>query len=347
MSDQTTMHECADCGIFFPAEDEQQPVCEQCGADGRKVFPASIGAPPDESAALTVRNFRQTEAGIYYGLPEDIYHAHEAISSTDLKDLLQSVAHYLDPDTRNTGPAAVLGDMVHALVLEPDRFARQYHQLPDFKEDRKAYYRAKDEAEMQGKEGVSTDFWETAHRVRDKVLEHPTAGKLFNRSKPNAGAEVTALAPVDYRNLPSEAATLDIWTKMRADFVVPGDYIVDLKTTRNGNPDKFSRDAANLGYHISAAWYLNVWNRTCELLDLPYAISDFVTVAAETYPPHNVAVYVWDEAALELGEDQANEAVWRWVDYLLTPPGARESGYGDELQMLSLPGWYYRKNQPL
>ena len=79
------------------------------------------------------------EPGVYFGLPESIYHADRALGSTDLKRLLTSAPDYwwesrwnpMRPEDRET-PAKLWGSAFHKLVLEGKAaFEKVYARAPD------------------------------------------------------------------------------------------------------------------------------------------------------------------------------------------------------------------------
>src|SRR5215471_13375672 len=61
--------------------------------------------------------------GIFYGLPAERYHAAPGVSNSMLKHLARSPAHlrtYLEQPPEQT-PAMLFGQIVHQLLLEPDK----------------------------------------------------------------------------------------------------------------------------------------------------------------------------------------------------------------------------------
>lgn len=77
--------------------------------------------------------------GIYFGLPEDVYHADPALGSTDLKNLLYDPAVYWHESPHNPNRDRSddtkwkrVGSAVHKYVLEgPEAFGRLYAAEPD------------------------------------------------------------------------------------------------------------------------------------------------------------------------------------------------------------------------
>jgi exodeoxyribonuclease VIII len=110
---------------------------------------------------------------------------------------------------------------------------------------------------------------------------------------------------------------------------------VDVKTTSAGaDYGTFSRQAASLNYHVSAAWYCHL----AGLNGLPPC--RFYWIAVETAAPYAVAVYEIHPDALDLGVGMMNDAlelIAQCEDAGVWP------GYQSEAQCLNLPAWAYGK----
>jgi exodeoxyribonuclease VIII len=130
-----------------------------------------------------------------------------------------------------------------------------------------------------------------------------------------------------------------LWIKGRVDALKVVDdmecVICDVKTTSAGaDYGTFSRQAASLNYHVSAAWYSHL----AGLNGLPPA--RFYWIAVETSAPFAVAVYEIHPDALDLGVGMMNDAlglIAQCEDEGVWP------GYAPEAQCLNLPSWVYGK----
>lgn len=80
------------------------------------------------------------------------------------------------------------------------------------------------------------------------------------------------------------------------DALVPGKYIIDLKTTRCAEPGKFARDAARMAYHGQLADYRDAVEATTGHR-LPCYI-----IAVESEAPYNVSVMPLTDRALDKGQ---------------------------------------------
>jgi exodeoxyribonuclease VIII len=87
-------------------------------------------------------NFRDDEGnlkeGIYFGMPNDVYHSLNALSSTEVKTFVGSPTEYAQQYvfgkevTRTSSQRKTLetGSLIHLYTLEPARFAKEYFRLP-------------------------------------------------------------------------------------------------------------------------------------------------------------------------------------------------------------------------
>lgn len=80
-------------------------------------------------------------------------------------------------------------------------------------------------------------------------------------------------------------------------------YIVDLKTTKCADPQRFTRDATFRSYHAQLAWYLD--GVVASGLGTP---SEAYIVAVESTPPHCVTVLRLTDNAIDQGRRQCR--VW-------------------------------------
>lgn len=231
--------------------------------------------------------------GIYDDLPMGEYHASSALSSSGIKKLLRSPAHYLVERTQSRAPTESMriGTAVHTLVLEPDR-AGEIVIMPEFNRRTKD---GKAEAEAwlarnADRQAFDEVAFERIHRAAEAVRAHPAAGMLLSEGK----AE-TSLFWRDARE--------QVECRARFDWYRPDGIISDVKTCQDASPEGFQRAIGAFAYHVSAAHY---WLGHEHLLDRSPAAWLFICVEVE--PPFGVAVYALDSASLRAGIDQCAKA---------------------------------------
>jgi hypothetical protein len=279
-----------------------------------------------------MRNLKYGIAGVFYDMIEQEYRAQTAIAGSDAKKILPPLtpshyaAHMAGEIKREPSKAMLLGTMAHVAVLEPKKLDTAFVQKPEGKE---GDFRTKEGKEWKSKMGTTpildADEARAVRGIRDSIAAHSAARELLAE----CDTEVALFA--EHRS--------GLWIKGRLDALkVPSDneaIIVDVKTTSAGaDYNTFSRQAAQLNYHLSAAWYCHL----CGLNGLPPA--RFYWVVVETSAPYAVAVYEVHPDALDLGVGMMNDA----LDLIAQCEDAGEwPGYGQEVQSLNLPPWAYGK----
>lgn len=242
------------------------------------------------SASTSITDYAE---GIHEGVPADVYHRKElgVVNKGALDQLARTPQHYrawLASDEQHETPALLFGRALHALVLEPALFDREYAKQPAFGDLRtKAGKELRDGwiASHHGVTPVSAEDWEKLQAMRDSVMNHPVAGPLFTGGQ----AEATAIW-TDPRTGLLCKARMDYW---RGDLCV----IADLKTTEDASPSAFARSVVNYRYHVQQAHY------TSGPQALGLGTPQFVFVAIEKSPPHAVGIYMLDADAEARGHE--------------------------------------------
>jgi hypothetical protein len=224
--------------------------------------------------------------GIYDGVSNAAYHADPALGSTSLKTLAtKTPAHYKhDQEHPKSSDAFNLGTAAHSLILEGD--VSQFVVVDAANWLTKDAKAAKVDALASGKVPLLTKELDQVKAMHDSVTRHPVARKLFTGHR----AEASVFWDED-----------GLMLKCRPDAWHPG-MLVDLKTTRDANPNTFGKTAHEYGYHQSAAHYIDgVKEATGE--ELPF---HFVLV--EKTEPYLVSVVELDIEAVNLGRQLNDRA---------------------------------------
>jgi len=262
------------------------------------------------------------------GLAEHLYHADDrSLSASGAKVLLGKRPPSPDSD------ALKFGTLVHVAVLEPDRLS-EYAVLDPAKigttkdgkpatmpTNTKAWKDAVAQAEKDGLTVVLPADMARALAMRCAVWEHPTARRLIEMA---TDRELSA-----YADHPTGA-------RVRARFDLAGPIVGDLKTARDADPRTFGRTAHNLGYHISAANYLDIAT-ACGMEPQGFA---FINVEKEPTlsGEHRVSVVELSQRAVDLGRREMAEACNRW---LALGKRIELPSYGDGFVTVDLPGYAY------
>ena len=263
--------------------------------------------------------------GVHDGVPAADYHALDALSSTGIKKLQRSPAHFVVERTKAKRPtdAMRIGTAVHTLILEPER-SGEVIEMPEFNA-RSSTERAARDAWLAAHAGAQAFDAETITRIRAAVAAvraHPAASALLS--------DGVAERSVFWRD-----AKEDVPCKARYDWHRADGGIVDVKTTADASPEAFSRSIATFGYHISAAHY---WTGAEHVLGASPAFWAFVAVEVE--PPYGVACYVLDAASLRAGMTLCARAYRTYRECI---ESGRWPGYPETVESISAPRWALRE----
>lgn len=264
-----------------------------------------------------------------YNLPADVYHGNccdaPSLSNSGAVVLTEECPAafwhaYLRPDAERENKREFdMGTAGHLAMLEPDEWDARVAivDADDFKT--KAAREARDEAYAAGKTPLLPKHRDAVKAMSAALFSHPLAGKAFTGGK----AEQSYF----WRD-----AETGVWLKCRPDYVADsGVYMADFKTTTNAHPRAFERTAFNLGYYRQAAWYLDGVATVTGAEP-----RDFWFVVQEIAPPHLVAVYRFDERAIEWGRLQNRHAINLFAECVRAN---RWPGYGERAMTIKLPSW--------
>lgn len=273
-----------------------------------------------------------TEPGIYPDMDEATYHAdplpEPSLSSSIVKLLIErSPLHAwhahprLNPEHKSKNSRAFdLGKAAHKLLLGK---GAEIVVVP-FADYRPAAARElRDMAWDEGKTPMLEDEWGKVQRlaraVRSQIERHEDAQDAFLGNN-----EVSVVWQEDN----------GVWCRCRPDgfpkAIGHGAIIDDLKTTKTAaRPETFgSRTFWDLGYHISAAWYLR-GIKAVTGVDMRFRF-----IVAEIDPPHAVSVIEMTEQAYEHANEMIETAIETWGHCLRT---LRFPGYSRRVEFVSPP----------
>lgn len=292
----------------------------------RPQLPVPVGNPDADSASASAE---ACEPGIVLGLSDTAYHADtSALSATGAKRLLDCPARFLweRDHPRPYTPAFELGHAAHTLTLGT---GAGMHVVQADSWRSKAARTERDEALAAGLTPLLEGEYEQVQAMREALAVHPIAGPLFDRTDRVTEA---SLYWTDSATGVACRARPDWWSHDRS-------LVVDLKTTsRSAAPGEFGRLAAQFGYHLQAAWYLEAVRAVTEVE------ASFVHVVQETVPPYLVAVVQLDAEALHVGAEQADRARRLYAHCQAT---GQWPGYPPTVHPAHLPGWYLAQHDAL
>ena len=282
-----------------------------------------------------------TTPGIHRNLPAGLYHADPAISASRLKLVHDgSPAHLkreLD-EPREVTWEMIFGTLVHSVVLEPNAplpsiatFPETY-VVPDDVKPAKGGPSPGDTVPWNNRTNYCK-AWRAAKEAEGFIVcPRESLDEVF------IAADVIKANRHVMRYLDGSQQELSMFwqtargnrIKARMDFKPALPVLGDIKTTMDASPDGFRKQAFNLGYHLQAAWYTDLWNLVGDS-----RIDRFVFIAYEKRA-RVVTVFPCTERFIEEGRNAYIAALAQVEDALATGiwPGYTE----DEVE-LDLPVW--------
>ena len=189
-----------------------------------------------------------------------------------------------------TVQGTVMGEALHALVLEPDAFATQYLVLTDGQSSKTAV----SEEEAMRRQWLDAWQWIALHHARDALFackQFPVANWLSEGEK-----ELS----IYWRD--EDGAK---W-KARPDCFT-ADIVLDLKTTTDSRPEAFRRTRERHDYDVQAAHYIEAVSK------LTGREPRFAFVAVELSKPYPVRVHELDFADLASARARLADLKSRYV----------------------------------
>ena len=271
------------------------------------------------------------ESGIIIGMSNADYHALPSVSSSMLKTILRSPAHYraayLDGAPRKEPTASmVLGSLTHTLFLEPEQYGSEYIVAPECdrrtKEGRAVYAAFQDAADDMTI--ITAEQLATAQAMANALCSHQ-----IHEAMTGGHAEASIFWTDDQTGLACRIrpdyhiAPCDMW---------PTGLIIDVKSTDDARSEAFARTCVNFGYDLSAAMYCDGFQQHYGTAEPPL----FLLLVVERDAPHAVACYECSPEMLDKGH-----AKYRAAMNLLAESTASGMwpGYDDGIQLLNLPKW--------
>ncbi len=251
--------------------------------------------------------------------PLDQYLQSAALSSSDLKAVLRSPAHYIAHKSavRVESKAQRIGTLAHCAILEPAR----YNPIISPKVDRrtkegKALWEAflasaVDRDVIDADEAIAVDGMVAA------VRESAAAQKLLKSGE----AEVSCFATYDHTEV-----------RCRPDWhCAERRLIVSLKTAEDAAPDAFARQVASYRYHLQMAVEMYAMKEEWG------ADGDYAWLVVEKEPPYAVSLFRPDPHMVSIGFKLLADAVSLFQDAVARDAFA-ESRYRFN-EEISLPRW--------
>lgn len=278
----------------------------------------------------------EPQTGVVRGEPNDVYHASGAVGSSALHEFWNNPQRFRAKragEIEEERKACLdLGDLFHVVCLENVDTWQSRFVLDTLEPERPTATDYKAFANNSGKELKGRDA-EAQERRRAKIEKHEAFWRHHDgKTLVKAETDQTARAMRDamfrdrdagpmLRNFEAMETELTCRTEplaygfavqARIDaFDTENRRMIDLKSVRD--LDVFSRHVAQFGYYRQAAFYLLVFERVTGL-----RVDEFVFVAVESGPPHEVAVFTIDPDDIERGTNEIIAGLQRLSDAIRT-----------------------------
>lgn len=223
------------------------------------------------------------------------YRDSQGISSTELKKIMKSPAHYRywkdNPEETDT-PSLLLGRASHKYVLETYDFYDEFAVAPNVDRRTKEGKATWEQfvAESNGKDVITQEQFEQIDAMRNSAYATPFVSKLLSGDK-----------ELSYWGKDEETGLV---IKCRPDCVTEwnGKHIlIDYKTAQDVENIKFCRDSIKFGYDLQLAMYRDILKQNT---GLDYMV---VIIAQEKTAPYVTNVFQLSENYLESGREVYKE----------------------------------------
>jgi len=289
--------------------------------------------------------------GKIIGLPNDEYHACEAISHSKLEKFRERASRYYrlyvshqaekeDKDCYDEGNAA------HTLILEGDaEYAKHYAVMPEGLRRGTKAFDAFTASAPSGSTMLTANQDKLSHSLRDSVRRHAVATAIL--SDPGFIPEVTWRVKL-YNGIYIQCRTdgfIEHITEATAKAIVgmhavEGQTIIaDLKSCGTLNEDEqgsFQKAIENYGYHRQEAWYRMIVSEV-----LGRQPDHFIFIAPEKSEPFETLVGALPPDAVQIGVDENLESFRALVQCFRS--GCWDGVAQGHIVQIDLPEWYKKK----
>lgn len=253
------------------------------------------------------------------------YRKAEGVSSSELKQIVKSPAHYRywkdNPDDTDT-PALLFGRACHKYVLETYDFYKEFAVAPNVdrrtKEGKELWNKFITESE--GKDVITEEQFEVIDAMRNAMLSTPFVSKLINGEH-----EVSLFWTDEDTGIKCKCRPDSLNDKLK--------IICDYKTCDNAETQHFMRKAIDLGYDLQASYYLDGVKASIGLDCI------FVFIAQEKKPPYAVNILQADDVFIRSGRQLYKDMLATYKECTETGNWWGYLGSENQINSLGVPKW--------
>lgn len=281
-------------------------------------------------------------------MSNDEYHARPEYSSSQLKDMLRSAAHFYSfniakEHEKEKKKHLDFGTLAHTLFLEPEKFDAEFAVLPSDapKPPTDVMRNAKNPSADSLARLEWWDAWQIKNGQKLTISEEQLAGakriveslqalSMYGIMQNNPGMPEASIFFTD--------PIYDLQLRVRPDYHIipcdafPNGLIIDVKTANDARHLAFSKASGNFAYDLSAAMYREGFQEYYQTEEKP----DFIYLVGESDAPFVAKQYKASDLFLSVGEVR-----YRKAKELLAESQLMDEwhGYSLELEDLFLPSY--------
>lgn len=272
--------------------------------------------------------------GLVHGISNEAYHSSAGISNSGLVMIGKSPRHfygcYVDPlrPPPKAKPGQLEGTMFHAALFEPAEFHTRFIVGPNVNKNTTKWKDFK-ESLKPGQTGIDADDKKKAMDMARSMRGLSDVREVLSKGHP----EVSAYAEWDV--IDDDGEITKVLVRVRPDWVHPVDdesvILFDGKSCSDASNQEFARQIARKWYHHQAAFYIDVYEKASGK-----TVREFVFGQCETewpYVGNSCALYPED---IEKGRELYRRNLQMYVRCLKSGVWP---GYGETVQLISLPSW--------
>ena len=293
-----------------------------------------------------------TPAQLIEKMSNDEYHSRPEFSSSQLKDLLRSAAHFhshniIKEHERETKKHLDFGTLAHTLFLEPEQFDAEFVVLPE--DAPKPPTDVMRNAKKPSEESIARVQWwdafnaENAHKIiitaeqlagAQRIADNLKSLSMYAEMQNNYGMAEASIFFTD--------PVFDLQLRVRPDYHIvpcsrfPNGLILDVKTSKDARFHSFSKDSGSLAYDLSAAMYREGFQQYYNTDDKP----PFIYLVGENTAPFLAKQYKASPTFISCGEHRYNKAKELLAESLLINEW---DGYSLDLEEISLPNYMLKQ----
>ncbi len=239
-----------------------------------------------------------------YDMPESEYHSGPWVHSHDLADLLKmtpAAFQYAKAHPEPPSDAMQLGGAFHALVLQPEEFAKKYIAQPPEIKDRRTKAWGEFATLNSDKTIIRPDDYTDLLGWRQSFLDNPDIAPIIRDSQ-----HEVSLFWTDEETGIEMCARLDMMRLWKPEGVA---CIDDTKTAKSADPEEFMKACIEYGYDIQSFTYIEGVRHVFGIEKVQFAFD-----VVEKTAPYLSVHYTAPDSMIELGRVKYRAALKKYAE---------------------------------